>query len=99
MLIILFENSIDAFFFDAFFTAAGAIFPEFNRGVFADGMKPRRRCLNWNMILLGHKLLRYLLLVLGESFQSSIINHSGLGIRPADSTIWQTISSHSMAMI
>ncbi|MFC1825929.1 hypothetical protein ACFLYZ_00875 [Thermodesulfobacteriota bacterium] len=62
MLIVVFENSIDAFFFDAFFAAAGAVFPEFNRGVLADGMKPRRRCFCWNMILFGHRYSKFRLM-------------------------------------
>ena len=55
MLIIIPENSIDTFFLDALFTAAGTVFPELNRGVFADWVVPWLCCFYRNMILFGKK--------------------------------------------
>jgi hypothetical protein len=65
MFIIVFEDAVDAFFLNTLFAAPGAIFPEFNRGILADGMKPWWRCFYGYMVFLGHELLHYLLSIIG----------------------------------
>ena len=49
--VIVFENIINTFFLYTFLAGPGAVFPEFNGGVFANGIKFRRsrRCVNQNL--------------------------------------------------
>jgi hypothetical protein len=49
------EDSVDTLLFHTFFTASGAVFPEFYRGVFTEWFKPRCGCLRMNVILFGHE--------------------------------------------
>jgi hypothetical protein len=61
MEIIFLENSINAFFLNAFSAATCTVLPEFNCGILSDGMKPRWCSFYWNVILFGHAILRTIL--------------------------------------
>jgi hypothetical protein len=56
--IVFLENTVDAFFLNAFSATAGAIFPELHRGILADGVMPWSSCFNGYMILLWHLTLQ-----------------------------------------
>jgi hypothetical protein len=62
--VVILENTVNAFFLHTFFAAAGAVFPELNRGILADGMMPWISGFNGYMILLGHLTLQFELMAL-----------------------------------
>jgi len=52
--VVILENTVNTFFLHTLSAAAGAVFPELNRGILADGMVPWISGFNGYMILLGH---------------------------------------------
>jgi hypothetical protein len=52
--VVILENTVDAFFFHTLPAAAGAVFPELNRGIFADRIVPWFSGFNRYMVLFGH---------------------------------------------
>jgi hypothetical protein len=62
--IVVLENSVNTFFLYACSATAGAVFPEFHRGIFADGMIPRVGGFNGDMILLRHLTLQHVVKIL-----------------------------------
>jgi len=56
--VVILENTVNAFFLHTLSAAAGAVLPELNRGIFADGMVPWSSGFDGYMILLGHKALQ-----------------------------------------
>jgi len=59
VMVVILENSKNAFFLDALFATAGTVFPKLDGGILADGMLPRVGGVNGYMILLWHLTLRF----------------------------------------
>jgi hypothetical protein len=57
--VIILENTVDAFFLHTLSATAGAVFPELNCGIFADGVVPWSSGFYGYMILLGHRTLQF----------------------------------------
>jgi hypothetical protein len=57
--VVILEDTVNAFFLHTLSAAAGAVFAELNRGIFADGMVPWISGFNGYMILLGHRTLQF----------------------------------------
>jgi hypothetical protein len=55
---IFLEDIVDALFLHTLFAGAGAVFPEFDGRIFADGMEPWRSGGCVDMVLFGHELLQ-----------------------------------------
>jgi hypothetical protein len=62
--VVVLENSVNTFFLDARSATAGAVFPEFHRGILTDGMIPWIGGLQGNMILLRHLTLQHVVKIL-----------------------------------
>jgi len=65
--VVVLENTVNAFFLHTLSAAAGAVFPELDRGILADGMVPWISGFNGYMILLGHLTLQFELTALENS--------------------------------
>ena len=64
MKVVILENTVNAFFLHTLSATAGAVLPEFNGGILADGMVPRISGFNGYVIFLGHGTLQFKLTML-----------------------------------
>jgi hypothetical protein len=88
---IFFEHIVDTTFFYAQPAASGAVLPEFDCGVFTDGVKTRLRLFDGYVILFGHGLFqmlnvgRWVSSVFGPFSKKSQNKGSGLKLPAASS--------------